>query len=187
MNKTRTAKFTDRPSGASSAVSIPRRRVRYRSGIRQYRRMVAVDSGGGAAAQGPAVLSSVRGKRGDANTSPMCPSRTCCLTPRASRCGIRRSRRFSRQTIKGATGRAIPAELSGCSRSSATGRQNERGAPERASFASAQAALLLGLLAFQLLARLFSAALQIVLQLLLLFLEHFRIGRRPVIGLGEIA
>ena len=42
------------------------------------------------------------------------------------------------------------------------------------------------LLALQLLARLFGPLLQLVLQLLLLLLEHLRIGRRPVIGLGEI-
>src|ERR1700680_2442388 len=37
-----------------------------------------------------------------------------------------------------------------------------------------------------LLAGLFGALLQFVLQLLLLFLEHFRVGGRAVIGLAEI-
>src|SRR6185369_5714336 len=39
--------------------------------------------------------------------------------------------------------------------------------------------------AFELLARFFSLLLQLFLQLLLVFLEHLRIGRRTVIGLGE--
>ena len=38
----------------------------------------------------------------------------------------------------------------------------------------------------ELLARFFGAALQFFLQLLLLLLEHLRIGGRAVIGLGEI-
>src|ERR1019366_10157862 len=42
------------------------------------------------------------------------------------------------------------------------------------------------LLAFELLASLVGALLQVVLQLLLLLLEHFRIGGRSVIGLAEI-
>src|ERR1700680_1686644 len=42
------------------------------------------------------------------------------------------------------------------------------------------------LLALELLAGLFGALLQVVLQLLLLFLEHFRVGGRAVIGLAEI-
>src|SRR5215469_8825992 len=42
------------------------------------------------------------------------------------------------------------------------------------------------LLAFEFPARFLGALLQIVLQLLLLLLEHFRIRRRPVIGLAEI-
>ena len=41
-------------------------------------------------------------------------------------------------------------------------------------------------LALQLLARLFRLLLQLFLQFALLFFEHLRIGRRPVIGLGEI-
>ena len=43
------------------------------------------------------------------------------------------------------------------------------------------------LLAFEPLARLLGPLLQLFLQLLLLLLEHLRIGRRAVIGLGEIA
>ena len=39
----------------------------------------------------------------------------------------------------------------------------------------------------ELLARFFGALLQLFLQLLLGFLEHLRVGRRTVIGLGEFA
>src|ERR1700751_5872020 len=46
--------------------------------------------------------------------------------------------------------------------------------------------LRLALLAFQLLARFVGAALQFILQLLLLLLEDFGVGRRTVIGFGEI-
>jgi hypothetical protein len=48
---------TDRPP---PDLFLPGRDLRYRSGIQQYRGMVAVDPRGSPAAQGPAVLSSAR-------------------------------------------------------------------------------------------------------------------------------
>src|SRR6202790_4176576 len=53
--------WTDRPA---PDLFVPGRDLRYRSGIQQYRGMVAVDSRGGSAAQGSAVLSSARRKLG---------------------------------------------------------------------------------------------------------------------------
>src|SRR5437660_12512 len=47
--------------------------------------------------------------------------------------------------------------------------------------------LLRWLLALELLAGLFRAALQLGLELLLLLLEYFWIGRGPVVGLGKVA
>ena len=55
--------ISDRPGGAAPAVSVPRRRLRHRSDLQQYRGMVRVDPRRGAAAQGSAVLSSVRRER----------------------------------------------------------------------------------------------------------------------------
>src|SRR6202022_5109076 len=52
---------TDRPP---PDLLFPGGDLRYRSGIQQYRGMVAVDSRGGSAAQGSAVLSSARRKLG---------------------------------------------------------------------------------------------------------------------------
>src|SRR5579863_1117143 len=50
----------DRTNRPPPDLFVPGRRVRYRSGIQQYRGMVAVDSGRAPAAQGSAVLSSAR-------------------------------------------------------------------------------------------------------------------------------
>src|ERR1700692_406819 len=52
---------TDRPA---PDLFVPGRDLRYRSGIQQYRGMVAVDSGGRSAPQGSAVLSLARRKSG---------------------------------------------------------------------------------------------------------------------------
>src|ERR1700730_3221050 len=54
----------DRADRASPDILIPGRDLRYRSGIQQYRGMVAVDPRERATAQGSAVLSFARGKFG---------------------------------------------------------------------------------------------------------------------------
>src|SRR5581483_1176359 len=119
--------------------------------------------------------------------------RISCRTTAASRCGIRKWRKFSSPTARAAIARGTPPPT------------DERRTP-RAKVAGGAAhhckGGLLGLaggrwrrclrrrsalLAFQLLARFVGAALQLLLQFALLLLEDLGIGRRSVIGLGEIA
>src|SRR3954447_6784179 len=50
----------DRTDRSPPDLFVPRRDLRYRSGIQQHRGMVALDPGGRPAAQGPALLSSAR-------------------------------------------------------------------------------------------------------------------------------
>ena len=56
-----------------------------------------------------------------------------------------------------------------------------------AYFAAGLAGALPGFGLLELLALLFSTLLQLFLQLLLVFFEHLRVGRRTIIGLGEFA
>src|SRR5947209_9674839 len=55
-------KIPDRTDRSPPGFFVPGRDLRYRSGVQQHRGMVALDPGGRAAAQGPAVLSLARRK-----------------------------------------------------------------------------------------------------------------------------
>src|SRR5262245_57056486 len=67
---------------------------------------------------------------------------------------------------------------------------NERGAPKArldpVAIESSRSPGRRSLLTLELLAGFLGAPLQLVLELLLLLLEYFRIGRRAVVGLGEV-
>src|SRR3954467_1700206 len=58
-------KIQNRSGGEAPRLSVSRRYLRRRPDILEYRGVVRRHPGGGAAAQRPAVLSPVRGERGD--------------------------------------------------------------------------------------------------------------------------
>src|SRR6202043_2023001 len=103
----------------------------------------------------------------------------------------RRSRPKPRRRVR----RAIPpssraaaaaASLSRDGNSASDGAQSWRGLFGRRRCRRRRLSLRGTLLVFQLLARFIGAGLQLFLQFALLLLEHLWIGRRAVIGLGEI-
>src|SRR6478672_3578755 len=59
-DKSADRQISDRTDRPPPGLFVPGRDFRYRSGIQQYRGMVAVDSRGCPAAQGPAILSPAR-------------------------------------------------------------------------------------------------------------------------------
>src|ERR1700722_2739246 len=197
---------TDRPP---PDLFVPGRDFRYRSGIQQYRGMVVVDSRRRPAAQGSTVLSSARrefriGIRRLRFRAKSVARRVGRADPAfASRGDFRKGqiRRLSPAQsvaeLERFPAKACPYVMRAGSRFAGLRQQKRR--PDRAPFVCRKLAwsLLLRsrvgrgsaagwLVRFELLACLFGAFLQLFLQLLLGFLEHLRIGRRPIIGLGEI-
>ena len=122
-----------RPGGPAPPVSVPRRGLRYRSGIQQYRGVVPIHPGRGAPAQGPAVLSSVRGERGE-RVHRLCVGAESAAghfrragAPSAGRRGVRKGSRWRLPAA------GLVTELTatiGTSRRSAAGKQSIL-APER--------------------------------------------------------
>ena len=106
-----------------------------------------------------------------------------CPTRPASRCAIRRSPRCSSRTKGQLPAAQSRADDRAAVRSFLLSAKKEarQGAPLR------QGSYAFGGACSRASCALLGAPLQLVLQLLLLLLEHLRIGRRAVIGLGEIA
>src|SRR5690349_3302852 len=116
----------------------------------------------------------------------MSPNKTCCRMIPASRSGIRKWRRSSSRTSGRLSSAQSVAELAILVR-------NKKGAPSGAFCVCRTTRRLLRrrvrrrtTRTLELLALLFGPLLQFFLQLLLVFLEYLRIGRRAVIGLGEL-
>ena len=97
----------DRPGRPPPALSVPRRRVRYRSGLCQYRGMVPVDPGRAAAAARTSRSIICCRERGDRIRRLCLGAEFAARHAPASRCATLRSPRFSRRTnaaaIAGAT------------------------------------------------------------------------------------
>src|SRR5262245_58036884 len=175
---------SDRADRPPPGVFVPGRDFRHRSRVQQHRGMVAVDSGRGAAAQGPAVLSLARGKFRDGIR------RLCLRAESAARRFRRADPPFAgRRDLCEGQVRRLPSAQPIVELGDISGKQKRR-PTGRLSFALSSRLLRSGVLllhVLELLALLVGALLQLFLQLLLVLLEHLRIGRRAVIGLGELA
>src|SRR5205085_10100705 len=169
-----------------------RGRIRHRPRIQQYGRMVSIYSSRGAPAQGSAILPLVRGECGNRVHRLRLGTKSAARyigragAPSAGGRGVRARRQ---RHLPAAQFNAELAQLWGRRTTEDRRRRTEEGRTSWHLFSvvcrllSAWRCLLLY---FVLLAGFLGAPLQLFLQLLLLLLEHLGIGRRSLVGFGEV-